>query len=303
MQFIGWIMIGCLVGLFTGAFFWEEDVMWFEQGFTFGLFGTLCVWGFFQTRVGRLHPLFRVNNPGIGLVRLSFWVAVAWCLFVLIFFADPTITGIWFVYYLVMAVTFIYVFGLKASELFGVRLRVDVYERKNMAAAWLIAAFVLATGLIAGGSMWGEATPESYEYGAFFEILPSYEDGTWISPWFFLMGWAILFATMKLWFLREKAVSGQGLRQDRRLADGKAAALYCIGCAIVIADAVAGTYYGLADSFIGFAVIALPVLAHETLRPASHEQPRDPQEPWFYLAFGLVGMFLSPIISTLLGFR
>lgn len=303
MKIFSWMAGAFFFGMFAAMFFWEADIMWFEQGFLFGFLAIMCVWGFAYTRKGLLHKLYLSDNPGIGLVRLAFWIAVAWCLFVLTFFGDPTIEGIWYAFYLVMAIAFIYIFGLKGAESFGLRLRVDVYERKNFAAAWFIAAFVLSTGLIAGGSMWGEAIPESYEYGAFFEALPSYEDGTWITPWFFLMGWLILYATMRLWFFREKTVSGKGIRQDRRLADGRAAALYCVGCAIPITDAVAGTYYGMADSFIGFAAIAFPVLAHETLRPSSHEQPRDPQEHWFYIVFGIAGMLLSPIISSLLGFR
>jgi hypothetical protein len=291
-------------GVMMGMFLYDADIAWFEQGFTFGALIVAIIWGFFHMSTFRLHHLYWQNNPGIGLVRLTFWVALTWCAFTLVFFGDSSIVGFWNLFYLVMSAGVIYLFGLKGAEWwFGLRLRVDVYERRNFAAALVIAAFMLATGLIFGGSMWGESTPESLEYGGLFMILPSYEDGWWIIPWFFLMGWSILCFTMVLWFYREKSVSPVGIRRDRVVADAKAAAVYCLACAIPLTDAVAGDYYGIADSFIGFAVIALPVLAHEVLRPSSPEHQRSPKEPWLYLAFGVASIIVAPIVSTMLGFR
>lgn len=303
LKFGHWFLIACGVGFFSALFFYEANVMWFEEGFTFGAAAILSIWGLWQARTSNLHYLYIRDNPGIGLVRLATVVAVIWCLFTLIFFGDPTIVGIWYVFYMVMAFAAIKVFGLLGAASFGMRLRIDVYERKNFAAAIYIAGFVLATGMIFGGSMWGSLTPDSLDYGGIFEIMPSYEDGWWITPWFFLMGWGLLFLTMKLWFYREKSVSGEVLRRDRTIADARAAALYCVGCAIPLTDAVAGNYYGMADSFIGFSAIALPVLAHEFIRPTSAAHERDRNEPWIYVGFGFAAMIMAPIISTLLGFR
>lgn len=298
-----WVMVLCAVGFTSAWCFWEADLLWFEQGFIFGVLIAAGVWGWLKASPHKLHPLYLRNNAGIGLVRAAFWAAMIWCTFTVFFFGDSTITGLWHLWYLIMAYGVIKIFGILGAQFLGVRLRVDVLERGNFAAAMFIAAFVFSTGLIAGGSMWGESTPESMEFGAFFEILPSYDDGSWIIAWFFLMGWLVLFLTMKLWFIREKAVSSSGIRRDRDEADAKAASLYCLACAIPITDAVAGDYYGLQDSFLGFAVIAIPVLAHEFLRPSSAEAPRDPQEPWLYIAFGLVAMMSSTILSIMLGFR
>lgn len=161
----------------------------------------------------------------------------------------------------------------------------------------------MTTEMIFGGSMWGESTPESLEYGGIFKILPRYEDGWRIIPWFLIMGWGLLYGTMKLWFLREKLVSGPGLRRGRSVADAKAAAVYCIALAIPLADAVAGDYCGLGDSFISFAVIAFPVHGHELLRPTSAEHVRQAEDPWLDLAFGVGAAMLGQIISILLGFR
>ncbi len=298
-----WFLVACGVGFMSALFLYEADVAWLEQGFAFGLMGTMGLWGWWKSRTFQLHHLYLRNNPGVGLVRLAFWIAMAWCVFTLFVFGSEKIFGFWYIFYLTLGWGAIMVFGLGGAELFKLRLRVDVYERRNFAAAMFIASFMLATGMIWGGSMWGESEAESLEYGAFFEILPSYDDGWWIIPLFFIMGWIILFLTMKLWFFREKTISGEVIRSDRKIADARAASLYCLGCAIPITDAVAGDYYGLGDSIIGFSVIALPVLAHEVLRPASAEVERDAQEPWLYVAFGFAAMILSPILSTILGFR
>ena len=301
--FKDWLVAAVVVGFCAGLFLYEADVAWFEEGFVLGAMGTMAVWGWWHGRTFCLHDLYLRDNPGIGLVRLAVWAAMLWCVFTIFFFGSDKIVHIWYGYYLLIGFGVIMAFGVRGVETFGLRLRVDVYERNNFAAAMFVAAFVLATGMIYGGSLWGESDPESLEYGGFFEVLPSYEEGGWIVFWFFLMGWAVLWATMKLWFIREKNVSAAKIRSDRSIADGRAAALYCLACAIPITDAVSGDYHGLADSFISFSVIAFPVLAHEIFRPPSSEHERDPQEPWIYIVFGFGAMLVSPIISSFLGFR
>ncbi|MFU8805669.1 MAG: hypothetical protein ACNA8W_17785 [Bradymonadaceae bacterium] len=274
--------------------------MWHDQGFIFGAMIVGTIWGLWRSANSHLHHLYWRENYGIGLTRLAVIASMVWCLFVLIFFADSTIVNIWYVFYLLMSYTAIKLFGQKGAELFGVRLRVDVYERKNFAAATIIAAFTLATGLIFGGSMWGESTPESLEYGGIFEMLPGYEDGWWITPWFFLMGWGILLGTMLLWFASE---AGQRIRRDRNMEEARAAAIYCLCCAIPLTDAVAGNYYGLADSFLGFAVIAFPVLAHEWIKPRPGAEERRAEEPWIYIIVAIAVVVITPFVSQWLGFR
>ncbi len=302
MKFAGWFVAALCGGFFSALFFWEADVAWLEQGFTFGFMFVIGVWGWWHTRVFRLHHLYRRDNPGIGLVQLSVWVAMAWCVFTIFMFGSERIVHIWYGFYLIIGYGAIMLFGMAATRKFGLRMRIDVFERKNFAAAIVIAAFMLSTGMIYGGSMWGESDAQSLEYGGFFEVLPSYDDGWWIIMWFFLMGWVILFATMKLWFARERT-SGEKIRRDRSIDDARAAGLYCLGCAIPITDAVAGDYHGLADSFISFGVIAFPVLAHEFFRPRSSDAERNPNEPWLYIVFGIVAIVMSRPISTILGFR
>ena len=298
-----WIAFAVFAGFFCGIYGYDSDIAWFEQGFSFGVMTVVVLWGAIHRSTLRLHSLYLRDNPGPGLVRLAVWLGFAWCVFTIFTFGSERIVHIWYVFYLTLGYGAMMVFGIKGAEFFGQRLRIDVYERKNFGSAIFIAAFVLATGMIWGGSMWGESDAESLEYGAFFEILPSYDDGWWIIPLFFIMGWSILFATMKMWFVRERGVSGEKIRRDRSVADARAAALYCLACAIPITDAVSGDYHGLADSLISFSVIALPVLGHELFRPSSPEQQRDPQEPWYYLALGFGAAMAAPVFSSLLGFR
>lgn len=282
---------------------WYIGLWWLEEGIVFVAMAVACFLGYRHVSTSKLHPMFLRGNPGIGLIRVAIWASILWCVFTLEYFGSERIVGIWYAYYLVIAAGAIMSFGLLGARSFGLRLRVDVYERKNFAAAIFIAAFVVATGMIIGGSMWGESEPEALEYGWVFEFLPSYEEAGWIIWLFFLMGWGILFATMKLWFYREKDISGERIRRGRSVEDARAAALYCLGCAIPITDAVSGDYHGLGDSLLGFSLIALPVLAHEVLRPSSQQNDREAVEPWTYVAAGLAAVAVAPFLSEFLGFR
>lgn len=55
--------------------------------------------------------------------------------------ADPTIEGWWTLLYAAMAFAAIKLFGQFGAEWFGPRLREDVFERRNWAAAQFIAAY------------------------------------------------------------------------------------------------------------------------------------------------------------------
>ncbi len=84
-------------------------------------------------------------------------------------------------FYLLMAYGVTKVFGQGISRFYGVSLRVNVYEHKNFAAAMFIAAFTLATGIVFGGSLWGEADPLSDAEGGLVgvstgTIIASYYD-------------------------------------------------------------------------------------------------------------------------------
>jgi hypothetical protein len=295
------IAVAVIAGWMCAAFFYEADIFWQDTGFVFGTSLVVCFWGLWRSRLGRMHHLHYRDNAAIGIARLGVIGSVIWCGYVLFNHADPTITGIWTVLYAAMAFAAIKLFGQFGAEWFGPRLRVDIYERKNLAAGTFVGAFTFSTGLIFGGAMWGEMEGDSLEYGWLFAFLPGYEDGWWITPWFFIMGWAILFFTMRFWFRREGLDFRTRLVRERNLADAQAASFFCIACAITIAYAVQGDYLGFWDSLLGFSIIALPILAHELLRPATPETRRRTGEGWIYIVMALVGIITIPWFGRLIG--
>lgn len=300
-EIVGMAMVALFVGIVTAAIFYEADVFWQDTGFVFGVSIVVCFWGLRRSRVGRLHHLYLQGNAAIGMARLGVIGSVLWCGYVLFNHADPTITGIWTVLYAVMAFAAIKLFGQYGAERFGPRLRFDIYERKNLAAGTYVGAFTFSTGLIFGGAMWGSMEGDSLEYGWLFSLLPGYEDGWWITPWFFIMGWLILFFTMRYWFRREYGDFRTRVVRERNLEDARAASYFCIACAITIAYAVQGDYLGFWDSLIGFSVIALPILAHELLRPGSPDAHRRKGEGWIYIIMAIIGIIVAPWLGRLVG--
>jgi hypothetical protein len=132
-------------------------------------------------RTNALHRLHFRDNPAPGIVRASVLLAMVWIAYVLRYHADPSVTGIYVLMYLVMGYAAIKLCGQTMALAYGARTREDVGERRNVAAAIVIAGFVLATGLIFGGSLWGEADPVGGDEGGF-----------WIPRPFILLPWAAL---------------------------------------------------------------------------------------------------------------
>lgn len=193
----------------------------------------LAVTGIAANTTSRLHRLHFRDNPAPGIVRLGVIVAMAWIGYVLWRHADPSVTGIWIVFYLVMGYAAVKMFGQTVAAAYGARTRVDVGERRNVAAALLIAAFTVATGLIFGGSLWGEADPWGDDDG-----------GWWIPVSFFLLGWASLLVVFALFLRREPGKLRERLRGARSRDDARAAAVFLLGAGWVLGDAVAGDFFG-----------------------------------------------------------
>jgi hypothetical protein len=80
----------------------------------------------------------------------------------------------------------------------------------------VIAAFTLATGLIFGGSLWGEADP-----------VGDGEGGWWIPASFFALGWTTLVIAFGLFLRREGGRLAHRLQRERSLDDARAAAPSC----------------------------------------------------------------------------
>jgi hypothetical protein len=247
----------------------------------------LAAVGIGATWMSALHPLFFRGNPAPGIVRLGVLLAMGWIVYVLRNHADPSITGIYVVFYLVMGYAAVKLFGQVTAGGLGFRTRVDAGERRNAAAAVVIAAFTVATGMIFGGSLWGEADP-----------LTDDEGGWWIPVTFFLLGWITLLIAFSLFRRREEGSFARRLRQERSMADARAAGAFLLSSAVVLTDAVAGDFWGWAHALFSFGLLALLLLVHEAFSswarpegPGTRARPLDARRAAETLAYLLLAAF------------
>lgn len=224
----------------------ESEVMIFLLSIVLAVVGTGV------NRTGPLHPLYFEGNPGPGIVRLGVILAMGWILYVLLNHADPSVVGIYVVFYLVMGYAMVKMLGQTVPRAWGLRIRVDVVERRNVPAAVVLAAFALATGLIFGGSLWGEADPVGDDEG-----------GWWIPLSFFLLGWTCLVVAFGLFLRREQGRLARRIRRERSLEDARASALFLLAAAVTLTDAVAGDFWGWRHGLLTFGVLAGLLLVHE----------------------------------------
>jgi len=198
------------------------------------------------------HRLFRRENPAAALPTLAMGASLGWLGFVLRFYADPSVAGIYVFFYLAIGLAIVAVAGFLTPNIYGIRLSVDVHQRRNMAAAIVISAFALATGLIFGGSLWGEADPVGDDEG-----------GWWIPLGFFLAGWAVLMLASVIYIKGEAKSLRVRIVQDRSIADARAAASYIIGVGVICTEAVAGDFWGWTQGLFGLLVIASMTITHQ----------------------------------------
>ncbi len=190
--------------------------------------------------------LLRRAAAGIGQARLATLLAMGWILFVLLRYADPSVRGIYVWFYLAIGVAMVKAIGPAGAMLFGVRFRVDVCERGNPAAARFHAGLVLATGMIYGACLWGEADPTGDDEG-----------GWWIPLGFFAAGWLTLLVMLGVFFWREPGPTRGRIRRDRNLPAATAGCTYALASAWVLAGAVAGDFYGWRHGLLAVGGIAV----------------------------------------------
>jgi hypothetical protein len=227
-----------------------------SEVFVFIVSIVLGVVGIAVNSTAAMPNLYFRNNPAPGIVRAGVLLSLAWIGLVLWRWADPSVAGIYVVFYLVMGYAAVKMFGQTAAGIYGLRTRIDAAERRNVPAAIVIAAFTLATGLIFGGSLWGEADPVGDGEGGWW--IPS-RSSCWAGS-----RWWLAFA---LFELREPGSFARRLRRDRSVADARAAATFLLGAAVVLTDAVAGDFWGWWHGLLSFGVLAVMLLAHEVLAP------------------------------------
>ncbi len=88
----------------------------------------------------------------------------------------------------VMGLAVITWLGPEAAQAAGIRYQQDVMERRNPRAALIVGVTILATGLIFGGALGGEADPVGDDEGDW-----------WIPAGSFLVGWLCLVISTKLY--------------------------------------------------------------------------------------------------------
>ena len=177
---------------------------------------------------------------------------MAWIAIVLWRYADPSVTGVYVVFYLLMGYAVVKSFGQFAASWFGARIRVDVVEPRNVPAALVIASFTVATGLIFGGSLWGEADP-----------VGGGEGGWWIPLSFFLLGWLTLLIAFGLFLGRESGRLAHRLQRERSLEDAWATGVFLLAAGVALADAVSGEFWRWRHGLLTFGILACLVMARE----------------------------------------
>lgn len=223
-----------------------SEVMVFLFSAFLAVAGTVATWN------GSLHSLYFRGNPGPGLVRLAVILSMIWIGLVIAVWADESVTGIYVVFYLVMGYAAVKLLGQTMVSAYGARAREDVAERRNVPAALLVASFTLATGLIFGGSLWGDADP-----------VGEGEGGWWIVVGFFLMGWFSLLIAFGLFLRREEGRLARRIQRERSMTDARAAAFFLLAAAVTLTDAVSGDFWGWRHGILTFGVLAGLLITHQ----------------------------------------
>jgi hypothetical protein len=237
----------------------------------------ICLFGHFITWKPRL---FLRDAAGAGLVRLAFLAAIGWIVYVLYHYADPSVVGIYRLFYIVLGFAVLNLFGHGGAGRTGVRYEVDVIERHNAAAGLLIASFILGTGMIFGGSLWGEADPDGEGEG-----------GWWIPMGFFLAGWIGLLIATWLYRKRECRDLPRRMRQIRDPREVLGFALYILSTAWVLTESVAGDFYGWRQGLTALGAIAGMLIAHEIIGLVfGDKEAAKPRAMTFFEVLSYLGM-------------
>jgi hypothetical protein len=256
-----------------------------DEAFVFAIAFGVAVMSMVATSVSGLHPLCLERNPGPGLVRLAILGGLAWIGIVLRYFGDPSIVGIYVWFYVVLGYAVIKFFGQLGGRMFGISMRADVAERRNWPAAIFLSAFTLGTGLIFGGSLWGEADPNS-----------DYEGGWWIPMGFFLLGWGVMAGTTAIYHLREPGRFRTLVLQERDKGAAAGAASFTLSTAVLMTDAVSGDFFGWTAGLLDVAMAAAMLIAHEFLRtPTGIPEAAGTRrviECAFYIVLALIGTLI-----------
>lgn len=225
-----------------------------DEGFVFLFCLLVGAAGAFTLSTSRLHELFTRRNPGIGMHRAAVLLGMVWSAYVIEFHGDPSIQGVYVLFYLVLAYAAVKLFGQVLGPIvLGLDVRRDVLVRGNRPIALFTAALALSTGILCGGSLWGEADP-----------LSDAEGGWWIPVGFFSLGWAILMVAVALYVWRGGRFHVQ-LRREHDMGAARTGAMFVLSSSSLILQGVAGDFWGWTEGLLSMGTIALMLVGHELL--------------------------------------
>jgi hypothetical protein len=220
----------------------------------------LCIVGLVKfLPLGRSRAFTLAPNPGLGLIRASIVAAAAWFWWVLTHTADSQVQGAYVALYAALGLACLLWGGLWRPIL-GVWTPADVVERGNLAAALVLAGFLLGTAAAFGGALSGDdascagprlATPLCHEVAD--AVGPSFPPGSvGTGGWhvvlaFFLLAYAELRANVALVDRIGGGLSRQA-RVDRDVSAGLLLGAVALASGLVAGRAAAGDYLGWGDA-------------------------------------------------------
>jgi hypothetical protein len=270
----------------------DDEVMVFIFSLAAGFVGAVTL------ASSRLHPFHTHANPGIGLHRLVVLLALVWTWWVIRYHGDPSIVGFYVVFYLALSYATVKVFGqLLGPLMLGFNVRREAFVGRNLPVALFTGGLALATGLLIGGSLWGEADP-----------LSDAEGGWWIPFGFFLMGWVILMIATWLFVRRAGGRFRVQLRREHDLAAATTGTVFVLASTTLILQGVAGDFWGWREGLLSMATIAAMLVGHEWIaryaEPSGETGPAPAAraginllEQGLYIALALAGWFASRWIA------
>lgn len=225
-----------------------------DEGFVFLIAAVAGVVSAIALSTSRLHGIFTRGNVGIGMHRAAVLLSLAFSGYVIAFQADASIRGVYVLFYLVLAYGATKLFGqLLGPAILGLFVRRDVFIRGNRSIAVVTSALALATGILFGASIWGEADPLSDDEG-----------GWWIPVGFFLFGWSILMTAVALYAWRGEPLARR-LRREQDMRAARTAAVFILSTTAVVFSGVAGDFWGWTEGVLSLGSIALMLICHELL--------------------------------------
>lgn len=243
-------------------FVWEMEA---PLAFVAAAFAVVGVWRFFP--LARNKAFAFEANPGLGMVRASLVFAGLWLWFVLATAADSGIVGFYTGLYVALGFACLMWGGLWRPIL-GVWVTSDVVERGNLAAALVLAGFLLGTAFAFGGALTGEdsSCQGDNEARPVCQEIRSFSPGeTWgTGGWHVVLAFfALAYAEMRTNVTMVDRIGGGLSRQVRVERDWSAGLLLgavALASGLIAGRAAAGDFEGWRPAFADYARRLWPLL-------------------------------------------